>query len=105
MTSARTVMGADIRFRIDPRCVPPGKVARWLHVTLAEFDERKGELFARGFPRPDPTTGTYDLKALEACQDAQSALAPAPSAVGDPAPVNASDVFRDRMARLTDGKR
>jgi hypothetical protein len=59
----------EIRYRVDPRDVPANKVARRLHLTLAEFDKNKDELFRRGFPRPDPTTGHYDLAAVDRWMD------------------------------------
>jgi hypothetical protein len=54
-----------LRYRVDPGDVPPEKVARRLHLTLVQFDERKARLFARGFPPPDPDTGMYDLEAVD----------------------------------------
>ena len=90
-----------IRFPVDPRDVPPEKAARRLHLTLAEFNEVKAELFTRGFPRPDPTTGNYDLKAIDAWQDARSGLAPGltPADV----PRNSADGYKERVARLVNG--
>ncbi|WP_018261316.1 hypothetical protein [Methylobacterium sp. WSM2598] len=54
-----------IRFRVEPGDVPPEKVARRLHLTLAAFEACKTRLFLRGFPRPDPDTGMYDLEAVD----------------------------------------
>jgi hypothetical protein len=55
----------SVRFRIDPGDVPPEKAARRLHLTLAEFTEKLAELRQRGFPGPDPTTGMFDLDAID----------------------------------------
>jgi hypothetical protein len=81
--------------------VPAEKAARRLHLTLAEFDAKLPELLARGFPRPDPTTGMFDLKAIEAWQDARSGLKS--DLTVDVGPRNAQEVFRERAARLANG--
>ena len=62
-------MGCD--FHIDPRDIPPAAAARRLGKTLAEFDAIKDNLFARGFPQPDPDTGNYDLDAINRWCDAR----------------------------------
>jgi len=54
---------------VEPRDVPAEKAARRLHISEAEFEEKKELLFARGFPAPDPTTGMYDLKKIDAWMD------------------------------------
>jgi hypothetical protein len=73
---------------------------------MLEFDRLRLELFARGFPQPDITTGLYDLKAIEAWQDARSGLTPDASALTEAAPLrNASEGFADRVARLANGHR
>jgi hypothetical protein len=91
----------SIRFPVDPRDVPPEKAARRLHLTLAEFNAKLPELLARGFPAADVTTGMYDLKAIDAWQDARSGLAPALTQTA--APRNAADGFKERVARLVNG--
>ncbi len=55
----------SIRFRVDPGDIPAEKVARRLHLTLAQFDAVRPRLFMRGFPRPDPDTGMYCLEAID----------------------------------------
>jgi hypothetical protein len=55
----------EIRFPIEPRDVPPAKAARRLHLTLAEFTAALPDLYRRGFPRPDETTGYYFLPAVD----------------------------------------
>lgn len=100
--SPRAVIGASLRFPIDPRDVPASKAARRLGLTLAEFNHVKADLFARGFPKPDPTTGNYDLKAIERWQDARSGLnEPLTEA---PKPRDAAEGFAERVARLTNGQ-
>jgi hypothetical protein len=81
--------------------VPPAKAARRLHLTLVAFNEVLPQLYARGFPRPDPTTGMFDLKAIDAWQDARSGLSPALTV--DAAPRNAAMVFKERVERLANG--
>lgn len=54
-----------VRFAIDPADIPAEKVARRLHLTLAQFEACKLRLFMRGFPRPDPDTGMYCLEAID----------------------------------------
>src|SRR5262245_3230423 len=51
-----------LRFRVDPRDVPAEKAARRLHLTPVEFRAKLPELLARDFPRPNPTTGMFDLR-------------------------------------------
>lgn len=56
---------ADIRFVVEPGDVPAAKVARRLHLSPSAFEACKVKLFLRGFPRPDPDTGMYDLEAVD----------------------------------------
>ena len=89
---------AAIRFTVVPRDVPPQKAARRLHLTLEQFEQVRDSLFARGFPRPDPTTGMYDLVAIDGWMDARSkGLTPSPVAR------NAQEVFSERARRLVNG--
>ena len=53
-------------FNVRPRDVPDTYAARRLGLTLSEFVQLRDELFSRGFPLPDPTTGHYDLSAIDA---------------------------------------
>jgi hypothetical protein len=71
---------SQIRFPVDPRDVPPAKAARRLHLTLAEFERLLPRLVQRGFPRPDPDTRNYDLKAVDQWMDNRSSLPPYESA-------------------------
>lgn len=93
-----------IRFQVAPRDVPPEKAARRLHLTLAEFDRLKDELFARGFPSPDPTTGNYDLRAIDLWMDSRSNIGPTIDLTEGVQRRNAADVFKDRTARLSNGQ-
>ncbi|WP_257164632.1 hypothetical protein [Bradyrhizobium sp. SRS-191] len=64
MTS-RAPTSSTLRFRVDPADVPAEKAARRLHLTEAQFREKLPELLARGFPAADPTTGMFDLEAID----------------------------------------
>ena len=55
---------SDIRLHVDPRDVPPEKVARRLHPSLSAVEGIKPRLLMRRFPRPDPDAGMYDLDAV-----------------------------------------
>jgi hypothetical protein len=61
----------SIRYHVAPRDAPPTIAARKLGLTLDQFSEALPELLARGFPQSDRTTGRYDLKAIDAWQDAR----------------------------------
>lgn len=60
------------RFKVEPRDVPAAAAARALGLTETRFVSCLPDLLARGFPGPDPTTGHFDLKAVEAWQDRRS---------------------------------
>lgn len=54
-----------LRYRVDPGDVPAEKAGRRMGLTEAEFMRVLPLLIARGFPRPDPTTGMFDLDAID----------------------------------------
>jgi hypothetical protein len=54
-----------MRFRVEPRDVPSGVAARRLGKTAVEFEAILPNLIARGFPKPDPDTGNFDLDAID----------------------------------------
>ena len=98
---AKNVPSANkIRFRVTPRDVPPINAARRLHLTLEQFDLKKEELFARQFPRPDPTTGMFDLVAIDAWQDARNPQVFSGAGNG---PVDARTVAEERLAQTLRG--
>src|SRR5262245_25669522 len=86
-----------IRFSVNPRDVPAQKAARRLHLTEAEFEAVKEELFARNFPRPDPTTGMYDLDAIDAWMTSRHSL--------DVRPKLRGTEFEDRLAKAFEERR
>ena len=51
--------------RVEQRDVPAIGAARRLGLSLDQFNTCKFGLFDRGFPKPDPTTGNYDLDAID----------------------------------------
>lgn len=65
-----------------------------MHLTQVAFDAALPRLRARGFPAPDPDTGCYDLKAIDAWMDARSGLTSA-LVLGDP-----TVRMKERIARL-----
>lgn len=92
---ARLSASEMIRHRVDPRDVPPSKAARRLHLSLAGFNEKLPELWARGFPRPDPTTGHYSLPAIDRWMDARDGLT-----ASNPARDDQEQIINERIARL-----
>jgi len=62
---------AAIRFPVEPRDVPAQKAARRLHLTEDQFELKLPDLLARGFPPADPTTGMFDLDAIDAWRAAR----------------------------------
>ena len=55
-----------LRFHVEPRDVPEEHAARRLGLTAADFKVALPDLLARGFPPADPTTGNYDMDAVDA---------------------------------------
>jgi hypothetical protein len=68
----RPPVHSKVRSKVEPRDIPPNKTARRLHLTLEEFRAKLPELLTRGFPAPDPTTGMYDLKAIDTWADSRN---------------------------------
>ncbi|GEP09886.1 hypothetical protein [Methylobacterium gnaphalii] len=105
MPSTRVPAAPDIRFRVEPGDVPAEKVARRLHISLAAFEACKVRLFMRGFPRPDPDTGNYDLEAVDRWRHRRHPslfpeLTPAESSVSSAAPAKSlGEMARDAFER------
>lgn len=83
-----------IRYPVEPRDIPPEKAARRLHLTLSDFDAVRARLERRGFPVPDPDTGMYDLRAIDAWMDKRHHLTAPCEAQQSPG------LMRDRIARM-----
>lgn len=96
----------DLRFRVDPGDVPAEKAARRLHLTLAEFEKQKFALFDRGFPQPDPTTGNYDLDAIDRWRRARypHLFPEAGVLTAPPKARDAQEVIGERLNRLAHGQ-
>jgi hypothetical protein len=62
-----------MRFRVEPRDVPPEMAARRLGKSVAEFKGVLPNLIERGFPEPDSDTGNFDLVAIDKWCDARHA--------------------------------
>ena len=59
-------MGMRLRsIHIDPGDVPPRHAAERLGLSESAFRFALPELEARGFPKADPTTGNFDLQAID----------------------------------------
>lgn len=63
-----------VRFPIQPRMVPPEKVARRLGVTAAVFAEKRQALESAGFPKAEPVLGNYCLEAVDNWIDLKAGL-------------------------------
>ena len=53
-------------FHIIPGDVPADAAARRMGMTSEAFKAALPNLIARGFPKPDPDTGNFDLDAIDA---------------------------------------
>ena len=87
-----------MRYRVECRDVPPEEAARRLGVKPNIFADKLPNLFARGFPRPDPDTGNFDLQAIDRWMDSRN-----PHLFGIGAQMQARDasiVIKDRLAKL-----
>jgi hypothetical protein len=90
-------MSTAIRTRVDPRDVPLDKAARRLGLTESAFHLVADRLHARGFPRPDPDTGMFDLVAIEDWMNRRSGLTSIVQAR------DASTVVRGRLEAMRGG--
>lgn len=86
----------SIRFKVEPRLVPPNKAARRLHLTHSEFQSKLRNLIQHGFPHPCPVTGHFDLVAIDNWLDGLAGLA---SETEAPQPILDREI-RERIARL-----
>lgn len=90
----------SLRFRIEPRDAPEHVAARRMGLVEARFTEMLPALFARGFPRPDTTTGLYDLDAIDEWRRRRH---PELFLVATEGARDARAVVRDRLERMRDG--
>lgn len=93
----------SMRFKVEARDVPPIAAARKLGLTLDAFNAKLGDLVRRGFPAADPTTGNYDLKAIDAWQNCRHPqLFTGPSLTATQTGHHA-DVVLEKLARIRGG--
>lgn len=95
------VHGWRMNFRVQPRDVPAAMAARRLGKSAVEFNELLPNLIARGFPKPDPDTGHFDLIAIDKWCDARHS-----HLFGSDAAMQARDasaVAGDRIAAMRRG--
>lgn len=89
-----------MRYKIAPGSgdCPPIAAARVLFLTLEQFTAKLPELLGRGFPPADPTTGNYDMDAINVWRaDRNKQLFPSSGLTPPPAARHAGDVVRDRL--------
>lgn len=87
-----------MRFRVESRDVSNDAAARRLGMKPADFEAKLPNLLARGFPRPDPDTGNYDLVAIDRWMDSRN---PHLFGIGPEMKArDASTVINDRLAKL-----
>lgn len=89
-----------MKFRVEPRDVPPQYAARLLGLTLLEFNEKLSRLIGRGFPAADVDTGNFDLAAINRWQDERNShLFGGQKMQG----FDARTVAKDRIAKMREG--
>lgn len=79
--------------------VAPTMVAHRLGLSLADFESRRAELFARDFPQADPTTGNYAIEAVDRWRLSRHKKL-FPELLAAPSAVNAAAVFDERLRGL-----
>jgi hypothetical protein len=90
------------RARVEPRDVPAEATARRLGLSLADFEDKLPEYLVRGFPPPDPTSGLFDLVAIEEWMDQRHRR---DSLTAGPALRDARDVASTRLREPLRGAR
>ena len=89
---------ARIRFRVDPKDVPADVAARRLGLDLGAFQLVLPGLLDRGFPRADPTTGNYDLEAIDQWRRRRHA-----DLFADPLAPRSINVVKQRLDAMRNG--
>jgi hypothetical protein len=88
-----------MRFRVEPKDIPPEQAARRLGLEYpGQFNAKLPNLIARGFPHADVDTGNFDLDAIDAWRRTRH-----PHLFGGEAVMQARDasvVAKDRIAKL-----
>ena len=90
-----------MRYHVEPGDVPPKEAAKRLGIALENFTARLPNLIARGFPKPDPDTGNFDMDAIDAWRRSRNPhLFNLPQSVAR----DASTVASDRIAAMRAGR-
>ena len=92
----------SIRFSIEPRDVSPRAAATRMGVPEVKFHEDLPLLIARGFPKPDETTGNFDLNAIDEWCDRRH---PGLFIVKSEGAVDARSVVSQRLEKMKNGTR
>lgn len=93
-----------LRFRLPDGTgdVPADVAARRLGLSRQQFMKVLPDLVNRGFPRADPTTGNYDLEAIDAWRRSRNPqLFQLTASLSPLHPTNA--VIKERLARMRGG--
>lgn len=85
------------KFRVDPGDVPAAVAARRMGLSEAEFRDSLPGLCQRGFPAPDPTTGMFDLGAIDEWRRRRH---PHLFVAAPAGPRDSRAVVKERLARL-----
>lgn len=93
---------SSLRIRIQPRDIPPKAAALRMGMTEAKFSESLPLLTVRGFPKPDETTGNFDLNAIDEWCDRRH---PGLFLTRTETAVDARAVVAQRLERMTNGPR
>jgi hypothetical protein len=89
-------------FHVEPREVRATIAAQRMGLKAAKFVQLLPNLVARGFPKPDPDSGLFDLVAIDKWCDARHA-----HLFGGSAAMQARDagtVARERIAAMRKGR-
>jgi hypothetical protein len=65
---------SQVRIKLEPRLVPPEKIARRLGVTPSAFRELVADLESVGFPKPLPVVGNYSIEAVDRWIDERAGI-------------------------------
>jgi hypothetical protein len=87
-----------MRIKTEPRDVPAENAARRMGKSLVEFNALLPNLIDRGFPRPDPDTGNFDMVAIDRWCNIRH-----PHLFGEGVDLQARDastVAKDRIAKM-----
>src|SRR5690348_7189534 len=89
----------SMRYKLAPGTgdCPPIAAARALWLTLEDFNAKLPELLARGFPPADPTTGNFDMDAINAWRRSRNPQIYGAQLTPPATARDAKDVVRQRL--------